>query len=189
VTGYHSLAETEQAVRDKLGDIPLQWQRMEAIANLHRAAMAVRLHFENSVLRTADLTWTAFVVLWVVWIWGEKETHHVAQEAGITKGTLTGVVKTLESRGLVTRSRHPEDGRLVLLALTGSGETLMRNLFPAFNAEEAFVTDRLGDRECGRLANALRTIITQLEQRGEERRAEMRTRGVPPRRSGRRRRG
>jgi DNA-binding MarR family transcriptional regulator len=188
LTGYHTLDETEQAVRDKLGDIPLHWQRMEAISNLHRAAMAVRLHFENSVLRRADLTWTAFVVLWVVWIWGEKETHHVAAEAGITKGTLTGVVKTLESRGLVTRSRHPEDGRLVLLALTEAGERLMRTLFPAFNSEEAFVTDRLSGTECGRLADSLRVIITQLEERGEERRAEAHAKGVPPRRSGRRRR-
>ncbi|GDY28456.1 MarR family winged helix-turn-helix transcriptional regulator [Gandjariella thermophila] len=189
MTGYHTLAETEQAVRDKLGDIPLQWQRMDAISNLHRAAMAVRQHFENSVLRAADLTWTAFVVLWVVWIWGRKETHHVAAEAGITKGTLTGVVKTLESRGLLTRSRHPEDGRLVLLALTEQGETLMHTLFPAFNAEEAFVTDQLSVAECTRLADSLRTIITHLEEQGERRRAELHAGGFPPRRSGRRRRG
>lgn len=50
------------------------------------AASAVRQHLENSVLRGADLTWTAFVVLWVVWVRGESETRHVAEEAGISKG-------------------------------------------------------------------------------------------------------
>jgi DNA-binding MarR family transcriptional regulator len=189
LTGHHTLAETERAARAKLGDVPLQWERMEAMSNLHRAAMAVRLHFENSVLRTADLTWTAFVVLWVVWIWGQQETRHVAEEAGITKGTLTGVVKTLESRELVERSPHPSDGRLVLLALTRKGTRLMRTLFPAFNEEEAFVTDRLSPRECRALADSLRTIVGQLEEKGEARRAELRAgagsgrRGAPRRRT------
>ncbi len=170
LTGYHTLAETENAVRAKLGGIPLLWERMEAVANLHRAAIAVRLHFENSVLRTAGLTWTAFVVLWVVWIFGEKETRHVAAESGITKGTLTGVMKTLEAHGLVTRRKHPVDGRLVLLALTPEGERLMRELFPEFNQEEAFVTERLSSEECTELAASLREIVRQLEEKGEERR-------------------
>ncbi len=189
MTGHHSLAETERAVQAKLGGIPLQWERMQAAANLHRAAAAVRLHFENSVLRASDLTWTAFVVLWVVWIWGEQETRHVAEEAGITKGTLTGVAKTLQSRGLISRTRHATDGRLVLLSLTPEGERLMHRLFPAFNEEEGFVTEGLSTQECTRLADSLRRIVSHLEEKGEERRAEMHAGGAPPRRAGRRSRG
>jgi DNA-binding MarR family transcriptional regulator len=177
VTGYHTLGETERAVHERLGGIPLRWEQMHAAANLHRAAAAVRLHFESSVLRGSDLTWTAFVVLWVVWIWDEPETRHAAAEAGITKGTLTGVVKTLEARGLVTRTRHATDGRLVLLSLTPQGKRLMEKLFPAFNAEEVFVTERLSAAECTTLADLLRAIITQLEAKGEQRRAEFRPLG------------
>ncbi|MFD8498938.1 MarR family winged helix-turn-helix transcriptional regulator [Amycolatopsis sp. NPDC059657] len=186
MTGHHKLSETERAVQAKLGDIPLFWEQMQAAANLHRAAAAVRLHFENSVLRSSDLTWTGFVVLWVSWIWGEMETRHVAEEAGITKGTLTGVVKTLESRGLVVRTRHATDGRLVLLSLTEEGEELMETLFPAFNREEVFVTSRLSTAECKRLAGALRKIVSQVEEEGEQRRSELHAEGTPPRRGGRR---
>ncbi|SRR6266545_468137 len=174
MTGYHTLGETERAVRDRLGGIPLRWEQMHAAANLHRAAAAVRLHFENSVLRGSDLTWTAFVVLWVVWIWDELETRHVAAEAGITKGTLTGVAKTLAGRGLLTRRKHAEDGRLVLLSLTPKGKRLMEELFPKFNAEEVFVTERLSPAECTKLADLLRAVITQLETSGEERRRTFR---------------
>jgi len=177
VTGYHTLGETERAVRERLGGIPLRWEQMQAAANLHRAAAAVRLHFENSVLRGSDLTWTAFVVLWVVWIWDELETRHVAAEAGISKGTLTGVVKTIEARGLVTRTKHATDGRLVVLSLTPQGKRLMEQLFPAFNAEEVFVTERLSATECGTLAELLRAIITQLEVNGEDRRKTFKTLG------------
>jgi DNA-binding MarR family transcriptional regulator len=174
MTGHHSLRDTEKAVEAKLGGLPLRWDQMQAAANVHRAAAAVRLHFENSVLRGPDLTWTAFVVLWVVWIWGEMETRYVAKEAGITKGTLTGVVKTLEARGLAARTRHAGDGRLVLLSLTDKGKDLMRTLFPAFNEEEAFVTATLSTSESKTLARLLRKVVSQVEQNGEQRRADLR---------------
>ena len=32
------------------------------------------------------------------WVWGDQQTRHLAAEAGVTKGTLTGVLKTLEKR-------------------------------------------------------------------------------------------
>ncbi|MFE7130600.1 MarR family winged helix-turn-helix transcriptional regulator [Streptomyces sp. NPDC057638] len=185
--GQRPIAETERRIRARLGDTPIRHDQMAMVGNIHRAAAAVRQHVENSVLRGADLTWTGFVVLWVVWIWGEMETRLVAEEAGISKGTLTGVARTLESRGLVRRTEHPSDGRRVLLALTPEGEALMERLFPEFNAEEAFVAGPLSDEECRQTADALRRVVVQIESHGEERRAQL-LGGEPPvpRRSGRR---
>ncbi|MEO3975675.1 MarR family transcriptional regulator [Streptomyces sp. CAU 1734] len=185
--GQRPIAETERMIRAKLGDTPIRHDQMAMVGNIHRAAAAVRQHVENSVLRGSDLTWTGFVVLWVVWIWGEMETRLVAAEAGISKGTLTGVSRTLESRGLIRRTEHPSDGRRVLLALTAGGEELMRSLFPEFNAEEAFVAGPLSDEECRSTADALRRVVVQIESHGEERRAQL-LGGEPPvpRRSGRR---
>ncbi|WP_436775048.1 MarR family winged helix-turn-helix transcriptional regulator [Yinghuangia sp. YIM S09857] len=182
------MSETEKAVQERLGDVALRREQMAAVSNIYRAATAVRQHLENSVLREVELTWTAFTVLWEIWIRGESETRHVAEEAGISKGTLTGVVRTLEARGLLTRTQHASDGRLVLLALTPAGEELMTRVFPAFNAEEAFVTDDLTAEECLELAAGLRRIVARLETRGEERREELLAGQPPkPRRSGRRR--
>ncbi|MER6332951.1 MarR family winged helix-turn-helix transcriptional regulator [Streptomyces sp. NPDC014983] len=182
-----SISEAEKLAEAKLGGIALRREQMAAVANIYRAASAVRQHLENSVLRGSDLTWTAFVVLWVVWVWGESETRHVAEEAGISKGTLTGVARTLESRGLLRRAGHPTDGRLVLLSLTEEGEDFMCRVFPAFNEEEAFVTARLSDAECRTLADGLRQVVLQVEEQGEERRRSL-LNGEPPtpRRSGRR---
>lgn len=187
MTGHRSITETEKAVAAKLGGIPVRRDAMVAVSSIYRAAAAVRQHVENSVLRDAELTWTGFVVLWVVWIFGEMETRHVAEEAGISKGTLTGVMRTLESRGLMVRSAHPGDGRLALLSLTEAGEALMTRLSPAFNAEEAFVTDRLSAAECDRLADGLRKIVAQLAENGEQRRLDLLDGAEPkPRRGGRR---
>ncbi|WP_306319122.1 MULTISPECIES: MarR family winged helix-turn-helix transcriptional regulator [unclassified Streptomyces] len=185
--GERSISAAEKLAEAKLGGLPIRHEQMAVVANIHRAAAAVRQHLENSVLRESDLTWTAFVVLWVVWVWGESETRHVAEEAGISKGTLTGVVRTLESRGLVRRTGHPEDGRLVLLSLTDAGEEMMTELFPRFNDEEAFVAGQLDDAECRSVADALRRVVMQVEQHGEERRLALLDGAEPaPRRSGRR---
>ncbi|WTJ04059.1 MarR family winged helix-turn-helix transcriptional regulator [Streptomyces lydicus] len=187
VSGHRSIEETEQAVRAKLGDLPLRREQMAAVAGLYRAAAAVRQHVENSVLRAAELTWTSFVVLWVVWIRGEPETRQVAEEAGISKGTLTGVARTLQGRGLLERKEHPADGRLALLALTPEGERLMARIVPEFNAEEVFVTAALSDDEAEDLADLLRRVVLQVETRGAERRLELLDgQDPPPRRSGRR---
>lgn len=186
--GQRSITEAEKLAEAKLGGIPVRHEQMAVVANIYRAASAVRQHLENTVLRGSDLTWTAFVVLWVIWIWGESETRHVAEEAGISKGTLTGVSRTLETRGLVRRADHPTDGRLVLLSLTDAGEELMQRVFPQFNAEEAFVAGRLSDEECRSVADALRRVVLQVEEHGEDRRLELLNGSEPaPRRSGRRR--
>lgn len=185
--GQRSITEAEKLAEAKLGGSRIRHDRMAVVANIYRAASAVRQHLENSVLRGVDLTWTAFVVLWVVWIWGESETRHVAEEAGISKGTLTGVARTLERRGLVRRADHPIDGRLVLLSLTDEGEKLMQRVFPAFNEEESFVTGQLSDADCRTVADGLRRVVLQVEENGEERRQDLLGGAAPaPRRSGRR---
>ena len=93
---------------------------MTAVSNIYRAANAVRNHLERTVLAERGLTWTGWVVLWVIWIWGEVESRHVA-EAGISKGTLTGVQNTLMAKGLVHREGPSQDARRVLLSLTPEG--------------------------------------------------------------------
>jgi len=160
---YRTLSATEAAVNERLAGLALDMPAMAAVSNVYRAAGAIRNHVEHTVLAPYNLTWTAWVVLWVVWIWEEIETRHVAAEAGISKGTLTGVAGTLEKRGLVARRAHPDDGRRVLLSLTPSGLKLMAELFPQFNKQEALVVESLSADETKVLAAALRKIVVDLE--------------------------
>ena len=176
MSGYYTLRETEKAVSERLGDLDLRldFDAMATVSNLYRAASAVRNHFEQSVLRDVDLTWTGFVVLWVVWIWEEIETKLVADECGISKGTLTGVAKTLEQRGLLVRTVPSDDRRLSVLSLTDRSQRLMAELFPRFNAEEAYALTGLSARRAQDLARSLRHIVRHLEESGEAREAEVR---------------
>jgi len=160
---HHTLEETERAVAEHLADLSVDMRSMVAVQSVYRAANAFRNHLERTVLAPHDLTWTAWVVLWVVWIWDELETRHAAVEAGISKGTLTGVIGTLESRGLVRRRTHPDDARRVLLTLTAKGTRLMKAVFPEFNAEEARLVSALSDGQKDELAESLRAAVRSLD--------------------------
>ena len=144
--------------------MPIDATAMAACSNLFRAANAVRNHLERSVLADHDLSWTAFVVLWVVWIWEPIETREIAAEAGFSKATLTGVLDTLEGRGLVTRARSAADGRLVEVSLTARGRRLMTKLFPAFNATETELVGQMGKKRITEMTEGLRSMVRATER-------------------------
>ena len=119
MAGPHTLAETERQVADRLGDLTLDFEAMAVVSNLFRAANAVRNHLERSVLAPADLTWTAFVVLWVVWIWGRVETRTIAAEgasrsrsnrrrSGITRWTRAAWTRPIAR---IERASSPSSAR------------------------------------------------------------------------------
>lgn len=157
------LVRAEQQVRMRIGDHDFDFESMAAISNVFRVASAARYHFERVVLAPHDLSFTAFTVLWVLWVWGEMESRHLAAEAGISKGTLTGVVKTLERRGLVERRSHAADRRLVLVSCSEEGAASMEELFADFNIEEARIASGLSSDDKAELAHHLRTLLRTLE--------------------------
>jgi DNA-binding MarR family transcriptional regulator len=161
------LVRRERDVQAHLGGLPIDPRAMAAVSNVFRVANAVRLHMERRVLGDDGISWTGFVVLWVLWVWGEQESRHLATECGVSKGTLSGVVSTLEGRGLVTRGRHPEDGRLVVVSLSPSGRRMIRRLYPRFNQQEALVVSRLDTAEQDQLAHLLREILRSVDPDGE----------------------
>jgi MarR family transcriptional regulator, organic hydroperoxide resistance regulator len=158
------LMQAERDIRARIGDQQLDFAAMAAVSNIYRAANVIRNHMERKVLSGEDLSWAAFTVLFVLWIWGEQQTRDLAAEAGVTKGTLTGVLKTLEKRGLARRRAHESDGRLVLVSLEPKGQGVIERLFPAFNMGESFVSASLSQREKDQLASLLRTIIRAVEE-------------------------
>ncbi len=164
MAGPHTLAETERAVESRLAGMDLDFEAMAVASNLFRAANAVRNHLEGTVLRPHDLTWTAFVVLWVTWIWEKVETRVIAEEGGFSKATLSGVLSTLEGRDLLVRERSPQDGRLVLVRMTPAGRRLMKKLFPEFNEQERVVVSGIPVSQRAQAAQALRTLTLTVSE-------------------------
>jgi DNA-binding MarR family transcriptional regulator len=153
------VSQAERDIRARLEDHDLDFSAMSAVSNIYRTGSAIRNHMERELLARYDLSWVAFTVLWVLWIWGEQETGHVAAEAGITKGTLTGVMKTLQARKLIRRIPHRDDRRRVSIGLSKAGERLIERLFPEFNRHETLAVSALSDAEQSELARLLRLVL------------------------------
>jgi len=159
MAGDDDLLPAEQKVQEALGDLPLDFRAMAVVSNLFRSSAAIRRHMEAKVLAADRLSWTSFVVLWVLWVWGDLEARELAAAVGISRPTGTGVVKTLEARHYVTRRKGASDGRLVIVSLTPEGRTKIEQLFPRFNAEEVAVTDHLEGEQQEALASMLRSLL------------------------------
>lgn len=153
------LLPDERKVLERLGHLPLDFRAMWAVSNLFRTSAAIRRHMEAKVLADDRLSWTSFVALWVLWVWGEMESRDLAAAVGISRPTSTGVVTTLERRGLVQRRKSSEDGRMVRVSLTDPGRAKIEDLFPRFNAEEVAVTAHLSPEEQDAMAGMLRSML------------------------------
>jgi len=154
-----ALLPAEQKVAERLGHLPLDFGAMAVVSNLFRVSTAIRRRMEAAVLAADRLSWTSFVVLWVLWVWGEMESRELADAVGISPPTTTGVVMTLHRRGLVQRNRHASDGRRVRVSLTRKGRRKIEMLFPKFNAEESAITTHLSPHDQEMLAGMLRSLL------------------------------
>jgi DNA-binding MarR family transcriptional regulator len=154
------LLDAERDIQARLGDRELDFESMQAVANIYRAASAVRRRAERELLAEAGLSWGGFTILWVLWVWGEMETAKLAGECDLAKGTLTGMLTTLEKQGLVERRRMTSDRSRVTVVLREDGLAKIEALFPRFNDLEAKMVVGLDDDQKIALAALLRTVIT-----------------------------
>lgn len=153
----------ERDIRRRLAHLELDFPALMAVSNIYRAATAVRNRVEREVLSAHGLSWGGFTILFVLWVWGPLEAARLAEECGLAKGTLSGMVGTLEGRGLVDRDRMAADRRRVSIELTGAGKALIERVFPHFNSVETAVVEGLDSPEVEDLSRLLRIVTRTAE--------------------------
>ena len=71
-----------------------------------------------------NLTYTQYITMMVLWDQKEITVKSLGERLFLDSGTMTPVLKSLETKGYVTRKRNTTDERSVSVLLTNSGETL-----------------------------------------------------------------
>ena len=71
-----------------------------------------------------DLTYTQYIVMLVLWEEKSVNLKELGSRLYLDSGTLTPLLKKLESKGLITRARAQQDERNLLIQLTPAGEAL-----------------------------------------------------------------
>jgi DNA-binding MarR family transcriptional regulator len=82
----------------------------------------VRLY--RPLLDRLGLTYPQYLVMLTLWEEEELTVKELGERLFLDSGTLTPMLKRMESAGLVERRRSPEDERKVLVRLTGKGQAL-----------------------------------------------------------------
>src|ERR1043165_3780837 len=110
----------------------------------------------ESHLAQHDITQGRFGVLMALWgncqradCENEKPLTpaELADRTGVTRATITGLVDTLERAGLVTRTPHPDDRRMMCVGLTKRGEKLLAKIMPEHFRRMAWLMSPLTEAE------------------------------------------
>ena len=86
--------------------------------------------FSGESVRRSGLTHAQFDIIFTLGNTPGMTYKELGDKTLITKGTLTGVIERLESKGLVLRTRCLDDKRSFYVALTGQGEKVFAEVFP-----------------------------------------------------------
>lgn len=70
------------------------------------------------------ITYTQYVTLMVLWEQRQISVKELGQRLCLDSGTLTPVLKSLEAKQYITRTRSKEDERVLIAAITPEGEAL-----------------------------------------------------------------
>ncbi len=71
-----------------------------------------------------DITYTQYIAMMVFWAEKKISVKDLGKKLFLDSGTLTPVLKSMESKGFVKRYRSAEDERVLMVEITEKGEEL-----------------------------------------------------------------
>ena len=146
----------KKAVADPAGPIPYLLE--EQVGFLLRCAHQSATEDFNAVMGRFAVTPTQFAALAKLDELGSGSQNQLGRLTRMDPATISGVVGRLIARGLVCQSPHAHDARLVLLALTPSGRTVVREMKAIAAQVSRRTLGRLSPAEADALLLALAKI-------------------------------
>jgi len=96
-----------------------------------------------------------------------RSPAELAEMAGVTRATMTGLIDTLEKDGLVRREPDPHDRRAMLVHLTDAGHTFMAQILPQYFNQVTAIMDPLTESEKSNLTQLLAKIRGGIADAGQ----------------------
>jgi DNA-binding MarR family transcriptional regulator len=90
---------------------------------LHNASRAFGAVYRDT-LKDLGLTYPQYLAMMALWEHGELSVKRLGELLRLDSGTLSPLLKRLETAGLVRRDRSPQDERSVLVSTTAAGTAL-----------------------------------------------------------------
>lgn len=139
---------------------------------LYRSERAVLATYRE-LLAELGVTYPQYLVLLVLWEQDGATVSHLGTRLALESGTLSPLLRRMETAGLVTRNRSTDDERVVHVHLTEAGDALRRRAHSVprdlsrrggLDAAETVELARLLDRLCGNLTTADPVVDTAIDE-------------------------
>jgi DNA-binding MarR family transcriptional regulator len=134
---------------------------LQACFPVYALSRVLTAHYKP-ILDGIDLTYPQYLVMLVLWEHQQLSVKEIGEKLLLDSGTLTPLLKKLESRKLVSRLRSAADERIVMVSLTKNGAALKEK---AVNVPESFKCSLgLSLEEMGSLRDSINKILERTKQ-------------------------
>ena len=167
---------TPEVVGDAVDTVVRDWSALRPDLDFAPFAVTIRLAqlrarldaLVEANLRTHGVRTSDFAALITLMrIGGENgvSQHRLADELGLTPGTVSARIDRLVETGLAERSPAPDSKRRTLVIPTPAGRDLFERVIPSHLSTEDRLLAALSDEERNQLAGMLRTLLVEFEPR------------------------
>ncbi|MGW0460780.1 MarR family winged helix-turn-helix transcriptional regulator [Streptomyces tendae] len=131
--------------------------------HLVQIAKWIERDVETNFARPAGLTFAAFRMMAALELGDSRSPSELADDLSVSRPSVTSSLDTLEGAGLVTRSRHEDGGRKLLIELTPKGRATVKRFlewledqpravwFEPLSPQELIILDHLLSKASGAL--------------------------------------
>lgn len=106
-----------------------------------------------------DLTYTQYIAMMVLWEEEAVNVKDLGKRLFLDSGTLTPLLKSLATKGLVNRKRSTEDERILIVTITEKGKKLKEKAVEI--PEKMASCINLSTEETVALCNLLKKVLAQ----------------------------
>lgn len=131
----------------------LMWDLFESISHGFDGTLRI-------IAEAKGLTMTQMRILIEIKRRAESTVGDLATAIGSAPGNSSAMCKTLEKKGLISRNRNPEDERIVLIALTEQGQSLLQEIEAELTAKCDPVLQDYSPADYGQITSG----ITKLQE-------------------------
>jgi len=134
----------------------------QVLVALRRIIRAHDLH-SRALIQRFGLTGPQLIILQEMSRLGEVPAGEVARAINLSQPTVTGILKRLETKGLVRRRRDASDRRVVLVQVTPACAGLLQAAPPPLRESFTRAFDELLDWEQSLIISSLQRVVEMME--------------------------
>jgi MarR family transcriptional regulator, organic hydroperoxide resistance regulator len=125
------------------------------------AASRKVIQLYRPMLKKLDLTYTQYITMLVLWERGPLPVKDLGRHLMLDTGTLTPLLKKMEGKGLIHRTRSNIDERVVMIELTQIGSSMKKRALQQLPA--ILCSSSLNSADLINIRDRLKGLINQLD--------------------------